>query len=64
MENKLKKSLTMPKETERGTLWDFSTSILSENIQKFKGDPLVIFFFRKKSLTEPKILQGSTLWPR
>ena len=33
----------MPKKTER-----FSTSILSENIKKFKRDPLVIFF-RKKS---------------
>ena len=49
MENKLEKSLTMPKETERGTLWDFSTSILSENIQKFKGDPLVNFFSKEKS---------------
>ena len=46
-----------------GTLWDFSTSILSETIKKLKGDPLVKFFF-KKSLTEPKILQRSTLWPR
>ena len=28
------------KKTERGTLWDFSTSILSQNIKKMQGDPL------------------------
>ena len=33
---------------ERGSLWDFSTSIQSENIKKLKGDPLVKFFFEKK----------------
>ena len=35
----LKKSVTMPKKTERGTLWDFSTSVLSENSKKLKGGP-------------------------
>ena len=30
----------MPKKTERGTLWDFPTSILSQNIKKMQGDPL------------------------
>ena len=39
--------------TERGALWDFSTSILSQNIKKLKGDPLVDFF-SKQSLTMPK----------
>ena len=34
----------MPKKLKGGTLWDFSTSILSENIKKLKGDPLVNFF--------------------
>ena len=34
------KSLTFRKKTEGGTLWDFSTSILSQNIKKLKGDPL------------------------
>ena len=46
-----KKSLTMPKQTERGTLWHFSTSILSENIKKLKEDTLAKFF-SKKSPTE------------
>ena len=27
----------MPKKTERGALWDFSTSILSQNIKKMQG---------------------------
>ena len=54
MKKNWKKSLTMPKKLKGGTLWDFSTSILSENIKKLKGDPLVRIFFRKKSLTEPK----------
>ena len=29
----------MPKKTERGTLWDFSTSVLSENSKKMKRGP-------------------------
>ena len=49
------RSLTMPKKTERGTtLWDFSTSILSQNIKKMQGDLLGKFFFSKKSLAVPK----------
>ena len=39
----------MPKKTERRTLWDFSTSILSGSIKKLKGGPLVRIFFEKKS---------------
>ena len=46
---KIEKSLTMPKKLKGGTLWDFSTSILSENIKKLKGGP-----FGEKSLAEPK----------
>ena len=49
MQEKIEKSLTMPKKLKGGTLWDFSTSILSENIKKLKGDPSVNFFFEKKS---------------
>ena len=53
----LKKSLTMPKKLKGGTLWDFSTSVLSENSKKNEGGTLwENFFFSKKSLTEPKIL--------
>ena len=38
------------------TLWDCSTSNLSENIKKFEGRPFGEKFFFEKSLTEPKIL--------
>ena len=38
----------MPKKTERGTLWIFSTSILSENIKKMMGNPSVKTFFFEK----------------
>ena len=55
MEKIFEKSLTMLKKLKMVSFWDLSTSILSENIKKVKGGPLVIFF-RKKSLTEPKIL--------
>ena len=50
MKQKLEKNSHNAKKTERGdgTLWDFSTSILSEHIKKLKGDPLVKFFFQKK----------------
>ena len=30
----------MPKKLKGGTLWDFPTSILSQNIKKMQGDPL------------------------
>ena len=37
------------KKTERGTLWDFLTSILSQNIKKMQGGPFgENFFFEKK----------------
>ena len=54
----------MPKITERGeTNWDFSTSILSQNIEKMQGD-LLGKFFSKKSLAVPKKMKGGTLWSR
>ena len=37
MERKNYRSLTMPKKLKRGTLWDFSTSILSQNGKKIEG---------------------------
>ena len=46
----------MPKKLKGGTLWDFSTSVLSENSKKIEGGPLGKKFFSEKSLTEPKIL--------
>ena len=51
-----KKSLTMP--FGGGTLWGFSTSILSLNIKKLKGEN---FYFRKKSHSAEKTERG-TLW--
>ena len=43
------------KKLKGGTLWDFSTSILSENIKKNAGGPFgENFFFRKKSPAVPK----------
>ena len=44
-----KKSHNAEKKLKGGTLWDFSTSILSQNIKKkCRGDPLGKIFFRKK----------------
>ena len=51
-----KKNLTVPKKKlEGGTLWDFPTSILSQNSKKVEGgDPLKKKKFREKSLAVPK----------
>ena len=46
------KNLTMPKKLKGGTLWDFSTSILSQNIKKMQGGPFREIF--SKSLAVPK----------
>ena len=43
----------MPKKTERGTLWDFLTSILSQNIKECRRT-LWGKFFLKKNLAVPK----------
>ena len=49
-----KKSHNAGKKLKGGTLWDFSTSILSQNIKKNAGGPPWEIFFRKKSLAVPK----------
>ena len=41
-----------------GTLWGFSTSILSQNIKKLKGEN---FLFSEKNLTMPKNWKGAPL---
>ena len=47
-------SLIVPKNLKGGTLWDFQTSIMFQNIKK-KGDPLVQSkTFRKKSHSAEK----------
>ena len=40
------------KKLKGGTLWDFSTSILSQNIKKMQGDPLGKKFFSKKKVSQ------------
>ena len=52
----------MPKTLKGGTLWDFSTSILSQNSKKMKG--ILLGKKSEKSLAVPKKLQGGTLWSR
>ena len=49
-----KKSHNAEKKLKGGTLWDFSTSILSQNIKKMQGGPFGEIFFSKKSLAVPK----------
>ena len=46
------------KKLKGGTLWGFSTSILSQNMKKLKN----FFLFLGKNLTMPKKLEGGTLW--
>ena len=53
-----KKSHNAEEKLKGGTLWDFLTSILSQNIKKMQGDPLGKNFFRKKSLAVPKKMKG------
>ena len=57
------KNLTMPKNLKGGTLWDFSTSILSQNIKKNAGGTLwgKIFFSKKKSRSAEKNERGESL---
>ena len=50
------------KKLKGGTLWDFSTSILSQNIKKMQGDPSgKIFFRKKKSRSAEKNERGESL---
>ena len=49
----------MPKKLKRGTLWDFSTSVLSENSKKIEGGTLWgNFFFEKKVSQSRKYSKG------
>ena len=51
----------MPKKLKGGTLWDFSTSILSQNSKKIEEGPFGGFFFGKKSRSAEKKLKGDPL---
>ena len=44
----------MPKKLKGGTLWDFPTSILTQNSKKNEGGTLWEKIFLKKSLAVPK----------
>ena len=57
-----RKKISVPKKTERGTFWDFSTSILSQNIKKNAGGTLWgNFFFEKKVSQCRKNERGESL---
>ena len=59
---KLKKSHNAEKKLKGGTLWDFSTSILSQNIKKMQGGPFgENFFSKKKSRSAEKNERGESL---
>ena len=47
----------MPKKLKGGTLWDFSTSILSQNSEKIEAGPFGEFFLEKKSHNAEKKLE-------
>ena len=57
----------MPKKLKGGTLWDFPTSILSQNIKKMQGGPFERKKYRKKnpkknvSQCRKKIERGDSL---
>ena len=53
----------MPKQAEKGTLWHFSTSILSQNSKKIGAGTLWGTISEKKSRSAKKIERG-TLWSR
>ena len=46
-----------------GTLWDFSTSILTQNSKKIEGGPFGEKF-SEKSLAVPKKIERGTIWSR
>ena len=54
----LGKKISQCRKSERGTLSGFSTSILSQNIKKMKGEKIC---FSEKNLTGPKKLKRGIL---
>ena len=61
MKKKLEKKSHNAEKTERGTYWDFSTSILSQNSKKIEGGPLGNFFAGKiVSQCRKKLKGGKT----
>ena len=60
--NFLEKKSHNAEKTERGALWDFPTSILSQISKKIEGGTLWENFFSEKSLNAEKKLKGGTPW--
>ena len=57
-----REKISKPKKLKGGTLWDFPTSILSQNIKKMQGETLWGKKFRKKmSRSAEKIERGDSL---
>ena len=56
-----KKPHSAEKKLKGGTLWDFPTSILTQNSKKLKGDHLGKKFFPKKNLAVPKKIERDPL---
>ena len=50
------------KKLKGGTLWDFSTSILSQNIKKMQGTLWGKFFFRSAEKNERGSLWSRAVW--
>ena len=63
MKKKFLKKVSMPKKLKGGTLWDFSTSVLSESSKKLKRGPLEELFFEKKSHSAENTLRQYPLVP-
>ena len=62
-EKQIFEKVSQCQKTEGGTLWDFSTSILSQNLKKMQGGP----FGEKNSekiLAVPEKIERGTLWCR
>ena len=62
MAKKIPKKSYNAEKTERRDPWDFSTSILSQNIKKLEGDILGIFF-RKKCHNAKKLKRDPLVSP-
>ena len=53
------------KKLKGGTLWDFATSILSQNSKKIEGGPFEEKIFSGKKVSQcRKKLEGGTFWSR
>ena len=62
---KLEKKVSQYRKTERGTLWDFPTSILTRNSKKIEGGTIWEKNFPRKKVSQcRKKLKGGTLWSR